>query len=93
MASAACLRPTTVRSFVNIYPRVTRLDPASGEFVDYLMPQEVNIRRVFFDDARNAFWIGANHSAELLKVEPLVPVSVSVKALVTPLSLSSNERG
>ena len=39
--------------------------------VDYLMPQEVNIRRVFFDDARNEFWIGANHSAELLKVEPL----------------------
>jgi hypothetical protein len=35
------------------------------------MPQEVNIRRVFFDDARNAFWIGANHSAKLLKVEPL----------------------
>ena len=51
--------------------RVTRFIPASGEFVDYLMPQEVNIRRVFFDDARNEFWIGANHSAELLKVEPL----------------------
>jgi streptogramin lyase len=51
--------------------RVTRFIPASGEFVDYLMPQEVNIRRVFFDDARNEFWIGANHSAELLRVEPL----------------------
>jgi streptogramin lyase len=51
--------------------RVTRLNPASGEFIDYLMPQEVNIRRVFFDDARNEFWIAANHSAELLKVEPL----------------------
>ena len=23
------------------------------------------------DDARGEFWIGANHSAELLKVEPL----------------------
>ena len=45
--------------------------PGIREFVDYLMPQEVNIRRVFFDDARNEFWIGANHSAELLKVEPL----------------------
>ena len=51
--------------------RVTRLNPANGQFVDYLMPQEVNIRRVFYDDARNEFWIGANHSAELLKVEPL----------------------
>jgi virginiamycin B lyase len=51
--------------------RVSRFNPATGEFVDYLMPQEVNIRRVFFDDARNEFWIGANHSAELLKVEPL----------------------
>ena len=51
--------------------RVTRLNPATGQFVDYLMPQEVNIRRVFFDDARNEFWIGANHSAYLMKVEPL----------------------
>jgi streptogramin lyase len=51
--------------------RVTRFNPTTGEFVDYLMPQEVNIRRVFFDDTQNAFWIGANHSAELLKVEPL----------------------
>ena len=50
---------------------VTRFNPATGEFVDYLMPREVNIRRVFFDDARGEFWIGANHSAELLKVEPL----------------------
>jgi hypothetical protein len=35
------------------------------------MPLEVDIRRVFFDDAHNEFWIGANHSARLLRVEPL----------------------
>jgi len=51
--------------------RITRFNPASGEFIDYLMPQEVNVRRVFFDDAQNAFWVGANHSAKLLKVEAL----------------------
>lgn len=51
--------------------RVTRFNPKTAEFVDYLMPREVNIRRVFFDDARNEFWIGANNSPYLLKVEAL----------------------
>ena len=30
-----------------------------------------NVRRVFFDDASNSFWIGANHKPTILKVEPL----------------------
>jgi virginiamycin B lyase len=52
--------------------RITRFNPTSGEFVDYLMPvQDVDVRRVHFDDARNEFWVGANHSAKLLKVEAL----------------------
>jgi streptogramin lyase len=51
--------------------RVTRFNPASGEFVDYLLPEYTNIRRVWFDDASNAFWTGANHRPALVKVEPL----------------------
>ena len=52
--------------------RVTRFNPATGEFIDYLMPvQDTDVRRVFFDNARNQFWVGANHSAKLLRVEPL----------------------
>ena len=51
--------------------RVTRFNPKTTEFVDYLMPEYTNIRRVYFDDATNAFWTGANHRPVLVKVEPL----------------------
>ena len=52
--------------------RITRFNPTTGEFVDYLMPvQDTDVRRVFFDNARNQFWVGANHSAKLERVEPL----------------------
>ena len=50
---------------------MTRYNVATSEAVNYLMPQEVNVRCVFFDNARNEFWVGANHSAEILRVEPL----------------------
>ena len=53
--------------------RVTRLDPGSGTFVDYLMPRETNMRRVFVDNSTTpvTFWVGSNHGASILKVEPL----------------------
>jgi len=51
--------------------RVTRFNPKTSEFVDYLMPENTNIRRVYFDDATNAFWTGANHRNVLVRVEPL----------------------
>src|ERR1700722_2237853 len=53
--------------------RVTRLDPRSGTFVDYLMPRETNMRRVFVDNSTTpvTFWVGSNHGASILKVEPL----------------------
>jgi streptogramin lyase len=52
---------------------VTRLFPATGEFVQYLLPRPTNIRRVFLDDrsARPVLWIGSNHGASVIKVEPL----------------------
>ena len=53
--------------------RVSRLDTATGEVVDYLLPRTTNIRRVFVDDtgARPVLWVGSNHGSTIVKVEPL----------------------
>ena len=53
--------------------RVSRLDPKTGEFVEYLLPRRTNIRRVFVDNSTTpvTFWVGNNHGATIVKVEPL----------------------
>ncbi len=53
--------------------RVTRLDPKSDQFTDYLLPRETNIRRVFVDNSTTpvTFWVGNNHGAAIIKLEPL----------------------
>jgi streptogramin lyase len=53
--------------------RITRLDPKTGNTIQYLMPHETNVRRVFVDNktARPTFWVGSNHTASIFKVEPL----------------------
>jgi hypothetical protein len=53
--------------------RVTRLDPKTGQMVDYLMPRNTNIRRVFVDNSTNpvTFWVGNDHGASIIKLEPL----------------------
>jgi virginiamycin B lyase len=53
--------------------RVSRLDPKTGEFVEYLLPKTTNIRRVFVDNSTNpvTFWVGSNHGASIVKVEPM----------------------
>ena len=53
--------------------RVLRFDPQSGRAIEYLLPRPTNIRRVFVDNSTNpvTFWAGNNHSAEILRVEPL----------------------
>jgi virginiamycin B lyase len=53
--------------------RVSRLDPKTGEYVEYQLPKTTNIRRVFVDNSTSpvTFWIGSNHSASIIKVEPL----------------------
>jgi len=52
--------------------QVARLDVATGEFVEYLLPRSTNIRRVFLDDrgAKPVLWIGSNHGGSVIKVEP-----------------------
>jgi streptogramin lyase len=53
--------------------QVDRLDPATGSITEYLLPHHTNIRRVFVDNsvAPPALWVGNNHGASIVKVEPL----------------------
>jgi streptogramin lyase len=53
--------------------RIARLDTKTGQFVEYPLPRETNIRRVFVDDKSNpgTLWVGSNHGASIVKVEPL----------------------
>ena len=56
-----------------INDRVVRLDPKSGQFTEYLLPRSTNIRRVFVDNTTTpvTFWVGSNHGASIIKLEPL----------------------
>jgi virginiamycin B lyase len=53
--------------------RVLRLNPETGESVEYLLPRSTNIRRVFVDNSTTpaTFWVGSNHGASILKLEQL----------------------
>ena len=53
--------------------RITRLDTKTGAMVDYLLPRTTNIRRVFVDSSTTpvTFWVGSNHGASIVKLEPL----------------------
>ena len=53
--------------------RVARLDTKSGQITEYLMPRPTNIRRVFVQEngPRPVLWVGSNHGASIVKVEPL----------------------
>jgi streptogramin lyase len=53
--------------------RILRLNPASGEFIEYLLPRQTNVRRVFVDNSTTpvTFWVGNNHGASIVKLEPL----------------------
>ena len=53
--------------------QVTRLNPETGAMVNYLLPRSTNIRRVFVDNSTTpvSFWVGNNHGASIVKVEPL----------------------
>jgi virginiamycin B lyase len=54
---------------------VSRLNIKTGEVVDYLLPSKTNIRRVDVDKSVNPsqLWVGNNHGATLIRVEPLEP--------------------
>ena len=56
-----------------ITDQVTRLDTRTGQLIDYLLPRKTNIRRVFVDNSTTpvTFWVGNNHGASIVKLEPL----------------------
>jgi len=53
--------------------RVVRLNPNTGDVTEYLLPQETNVRRVFVDNSTTpvTFWVGNNHGASIMKLEPI----------------------
>ena len=53
--------------------RVLRLDPATGQSIEYLLPLQTNIRRIFIDDSARpvTFWAGSNHGASIVELTPL----------------------
>jgi streptogramin lyase len=53
--------------------RIQRLDPKTGRIIEYLLPRFTNVRRVFVENKTNpvTFWIGNNHGASIVKLEPL----------------------
>jgi streptogramin lyase len=53
--------------------RVTRLNTRTGDMIEYLLPRSTNIRRVFVDNSTTpvTFWVGSNHGASIVKLEPL----------------------
>jgi streptogramin lyase len=53
--------------------QVTRLNTQTGDMIEYLLPRSTNIRRVFVDNSTTpvTFWVGSNHGASIVKLEPL----------------------
>ena len=52
--------------------RILRLNIESGKFTEYQLPHYTNVRRVFVDNHATppVFWVGNNHGAALIKIEP-----------------------
>jgi streptogramin lyase len=52
-----------------------RLNPATGEFTEYLLPTRTNVRHVEVQKsgAFSSLWLGDQHGATLVRVEPLAP--------------------
>jgi streptogramin lyase len=53
--------------------RVVRLDPKTGQVIEYPLARDTNMRRMFVDNTteRPTFWVGSNHGASIVRVEPL----------------------
>ena len=53
--------------------RILRFDPERGTSVEYLLPRQTNVRRVFVDNSTTpvTFWVGSNHGASIVKLNPL----------------------
>ena len=52
--------------------RVVRLDPKTGQGIEYPLARDTNMRHMFVDNTTSpvTFWVGSNHGASIVKVEP-----------------------
>jgi len=53
--------------------RIIRLNLETGKITEYPLPSPTNVRRVFVDNnvTPPVFWVGNNHGAAVIKIEPL----------------------
>ena len=53
--------------------RMVRVDPKTGNAVQYLMPSDTNMRTIFVDNSTTpvTVWVGSNHDHRIVKIEPL----------------------
>ena len=53
--------------------RIVRVDMASGKTVEYQLPHYTNVRGLVVDNSHDkpALWLGNNHGAAIIKVEPM----------------------
>ena len=53
--------------------RILRLNLETGKYTEYPLPRSTNVRRVYVDNNTTppTFWVGNNHGAALIKIEPL----------------------
>ncbi|MCX7150960.1 MAG: carboxypeptidase regulatory-like domain-containing protein [Proteobacteria bacterium] len=53
--------------------RILRLDPQTNQSIEYLLPRQTNVRRVFVDDRTKpvTFWVGSNHGASIVGLTPI----------------------
>jgi virginiamycin B lyase len=52
--------------------RILRMNVETGKFTEYQLPHYTNVRRVYVDNHATppVFWVGNNHGAALIKIEP-----------------------
>lgn len=53
--------------------RLIRINPKTSEIIQYPLPRHTDVRRIWVDSSTKpvTIWIGSNHSATILKLEPL----------------------
>ena len=53
--------------------RIVRVNTKTGETVEYPLPRQTNVRRVYVDNTTTpvTFWVGNNEGASIIKLEPV----------------------
>ncbi len=55
----------------NMAERLIRLDPKTGEIIEYQMPTEFDSKKITYDSSRSILWMVNTRTARIMKVEPL----------------------